>query len=84
MQMGGTACLLHIVLRWLLWREGKLPLNVPRFLDEAADHILLRKIGSGYLFLHRLLLEYFASVEIEPGAPTPISEENLRVPCSIK
>ena len=31
------------------------------FLDYAAERLFLRKVGSGYLFVHRLLLEYFAA-----------------------
>ncbi len=34
-----------------------------RFLDYAAERILLRKVGGGYIFAHRLLLEYFASLD---------------------
>jgi len=40
-----------------------MPWNYPRFLDYAAKRILLRKVGGGYMFVHRLLLEYFASLE---------------------
>jgi hypothetical protein len=36
---------------------------VVAFLDEAAERLLLRKVGGGYIFVHRLLLEYFASLE---------------------
>ena len=65
---GGLACLRHYVLRFLLWRAGSKPWNYPRFLDYAAERILLRKVGGGYIFVHRLLLEYFASLD---SAPTP-------------
>ena len=61
--MGGWAYLRHYVLRLLLWRAGAIPWNYPRFLDYAAEHILLRKVGGGYIFVHRLLLEYFASLD---------------------
>jgi hypothetical protein len=61
--MGGWACLRHHVLRLLLWRAGAMPWNYSRFLDYAAEHILLRKVGGGYIFVHRLLLEYFASLD---------------------
>jgi MFS family permease len=64
---GGLACLRHGVIRHLLWRAGSIPRNYPRFLDDAAERILLRKVGGGYIFVHRLLLEYFASLD---GAPT--------------
>src|SRR5436309_12964174 len=64
--MGGWACLRHYVLRLLLWRSGAMPWNYPRFLDSAAEQILLRKVGGGYIFVHRLLLEYFASLDTTP------------------
>ena len=35
----------------------------PAFLDYAARLIFLQKVGSGYLFIHRQLLDYFS----EPG-----------------
>ena len=38
-----------------------MPWNYPRFLDYAAERILLRKVGGGYIFTHRLLLEYFVT-----------------------
>jgi hypothetical protein len=44
------------------------PLNYVRFLDYAAGRIFLRKVGGGYIFVHRLLLEYFASLEPEEEA----------------
>ena len=59
---GGLACIQHVVLRFLLWRSGRMPWNLPRFLDYAAERILLRKVGGGYMFVHRLLLEYFVEV----------------------
>jgi hypothetical protein len=50
-------------LRFWLWRTGSLPWNQIAFLDEAAQRLLLRKVGGGYIFVHRLLLEYFASLD---------------------
>ncbi len=64
---GGLASFRHYVLRFLLWRAGSIPWNYPRFLDFAAERILLGKVGGGYIFIHRLLLEYFASLD---GTPT--------------
>jgi serine/threonine protein kinase len=59
---GGTACILHALLRVCLWKANYAPLNYPRFLDFAVEHILLRRVGGGYIFIHRLLLEYFAAL----------------------
>ncbi len=53
----------HFVLRFYLWREGALPWRYAWFLDRAADLVLLRKVGGGYIFAHRLLQEYFAGLE---------------------
>ncbi len=60
---GGLAFLRHSILRWLLRNTNFMPLNYPRFLNYASDRILLRKIGGGYSFVHRLLLEYFATLD---------------------
>jgi len=63
---GGLACLRHGVVRLLLWRAGSMPWNYSGFLDFAAERIFLRKVGGGYIFVHRLLLEYFASLDTTP------------------
>jgi hypothetical protein len=57
---------------WLI-RQGFTPRNYVRFLDHAADRLLLRKVGGGYVFIHRMLLDYFAARYVEPSsgdAPT--------------
>jgi hypothetical protein len=65
MAFGGYACVSHMALRVVMWRAGLLPLNTIRFLDFATERILLRRVGGGYIFVHRLLQEYFASLEPE-------------------
>jgi len=57
---GGGAVMQHFVLRIMLWLEGYTPFNFVGFLDSAARLILLRKVGGGYVFVHRLLLEHLA------------------------
>ena len=57
---GGFAVIQHFVLRFILWRKGHLPWDLARFLDYAAERIFLRKVGGGYIFIHRLVLEHFA------------------------
>ena len=59
---GGEACVKHGVLRFVLWCQGRIPWNYARFLDYAAERIFLQKVGGGYIFIHRLLLEHFASM----------------------
>ena len=61
MDAGGDACLKHVILRLWLIRNGSTPWNFVRFLDYADERILLRKVGGGYIFIHRMLLEYFAA-----------------------
>lgn len=53
----------NFILRFLLRQTGYMPFRHDRFLDYATDRILLRKVGGGYIFIHRLLLEYFASMD---------------------
>ena len=62
---GGYALLSHLTLRLVLWWNGVMPLRYVRFLDYAAERIFLRKAGGGYIFVHRLLMEHFASLDRE-------------------
>jgi hypothetical protein len=59
---GSAPVTLHLVLRTFLHRYNSLPWRVVPFLDYAAERILLRKVGGGYIFVHRLLQEYFAAL----------------------
>jgi hypothetical protein len=47
--------------RAIIARNGYLPWRLVPFLDYAADRVLLRKVGGGYVFVHRLMMEYFAA-----------------------
>jgi hypothetical protein len=77
---GGAACLQHILLRLLLWRSGVIPWNYAAFLDYCAGYAFLRKVGSGYMFIHRLLQDFFAEHEVLDGASSSNEpEEHLRV-----
>jgi hypothetical protein len=61
---GGIDVINHYVLRMLLWISGQTPLRLIRWLDEAVEIRLLRRIGSGYAFIHRTLLEHFAARDL--------------------
>lgn len=65
MRNGGVACCQHFILRLLLWLTSLAPLRYVRFLDYAAERVFLRKVGGGYIFVHRMLLEYFATLYAE-------------------
>ncbi|MEO8611282.1 MAG: TIR domain-containing protein [Chloroflexota bacterium] len=62
MFFGGLACVQHVLLRIVLTLSRQMPWNISRFLDHAVERIFLRKVGGGYIFVHRLLLEYFAGL----------------------
>ena len=53
----------HFLLRFWLWRTNCLPWNLIPFLGEAAERLLLRKVGGSYQFVHVLLRDYFASLD---------------------
>jgi hypothetical protein len=50
---------------WVLYiaRSGSISWNYTRFLDYCADRIFLRKVGGGDIFVYRILMEYFASLD---------------------
>jgi energy-coupling factor transporter ATP-binding protein EcfA2 len=60
--LGGALFVMrHYVVRSFLWVSGMAPFRYGRFLDYATDRIFLRKVGGGYVFTHRMLLDFFAS-----------------------
>jgi hypothetical protein len=60
---GAEACIQHFILRLLLYLNGAAPWNYAKFLDFASDRLLMKKIGGGYVFFHRMLLEHFARMK---------------------
>ena len=42
--------------------------------DHCVDLIFLRRVGGGYIFVHRLLMEHFAEMYVE----TPTSKGNQK------
>ena len=73
---GGFATVQHLMLRIRLWQIGCIPWRYPRFLDYATERIFLNRVGGGYMFVHKLLLEYFADLGMEEGlSPTPAESQ---------
>jgi hypothetical protein len=70
---GGRAWLQHLAVRVLLVRNQAAPWGYVGFLDQASDRLFLRKVGGGYVFVHRLLLEYFA--ELRRDAVKPLTPQ---------
>lgn len=60
---GGFVCLQHAVLRLVLWLAGSIPRRYSHFLNYATDCLFLRRVGGGYIFIHRLLMVHFASID---------------------
>ncbi len=60
---GGSAFIRYFLLRFLLSRSPQiaLPRDLAAFLDYASERSLLYKVGAGYIFSHRSLLDYFAT-----------------------
>lgn len=62
---GGATCIQHFSLRLALCLRGQIPWNYARFLDHAIERLFLQRVGGGYIFVHRLLMEHFAQMKIE-------------------
>ena len=64
---GGMAAVQHILVRSMLALSGATPGRFARFLDYAAERSILRKLGGRYIFAYQLLLEHFASPNLDHG-----------------
>ncbi|MFK7845138.1 MAG: hypothetical protein AB8G77_07550 [Rhodothermales bacterium] len=77
---GGFDALRHYVLRGGLLLTGVLPLNLVHFLDYAANDLhFLQKVGGGYIFIHRYMLEHFAAMELPEASGLPVTEETKKL-----
>ncbi|MEO0397453.1 MAG: hypothetical protein AAF243_15915, partial [Cyanobacteria bacterium P01_A01_bin.137] len=56
---GGSACIQHFFLRLVLCLKDFIPWDYAKFLDFASDRLLMKKVGGGYIFFHRMLMEHF-------------------------
>lgn len=59
----GDAVIKHCLMRLILFAKGYIPWNYARFLDYGTGLIFLRKVGGGYIFEHRAIMEHFASLD---------------------
>lgn len=62
---GGLAVLRHSIIRLLLWLSHTFPGPASQFLNDATARVLLQRIGGGYSFIHRLLLDHLADTDAE-------------------
>jgi hypothetical protein len=56
----------HYTLRSFLTRRNLIPRQLFDFLEYSVSLIFLRRVGGSYIFVHRLLMEHFAEMEIQP------------------
>ncbi len=63
----------HYMLRFWLWRTHLFPWQAVPFLEDATTRILLRRVGGGYSFIHRLLLDHFADLNTKRTLAAPSS-----------
>ena len=52
---------MHVSLRLVLAATRQTPRDLVRFLDHCVELDFLRRVGGGYVFIHRYLLEYFGA-----------------------
>jgi tetratricopeptide (TPR) repeat protein len=50
----------HYYVRFLLFASHRLPFRPVTFLNQATQLFLLRRVGGGYKFIHRLVLDHLA------------------------
>jgi hypothetical protein len=65
----GRTLVSYWTVRLLLARAGLVPLRLMRFLGLAEAAMIVNRVGGGYIYHHRLLLEYFAGLELVGVAP---------------
>jgi len=62
-ERGGKVCFQHGILRIFLRWYNYAPFRYVFFLEHAKDLLFLRRVGGGYIFVHRLLMEHFVGLE---------------------
>jgi len=60
---GGTPCVQHLILRSMLIARGDIPRSFVSFLNHCSQNMFLRKVGGGYLFIHRTLLQFLVEAD---------------------
>ena len=77
--VGLAAAVQHYILRFWLWQAKctPAPWRYVAFLDDVVEQLLLRKVGGGFIFRHRLLQDYFASLDTPPSEEAPAASTSL-------
>ena len=61
---GGEACIKHLSLRLILYKQKHIPWNYACFLNSCTERRLLQRVGGRYRFVHRLLQDHFAAMPL--------------------
>jgi len=71
---GGAFIIKNWVVRVALWVNGRAPFQYVQFLKSSYRHSFLWQAGGGYVFLHGLIRDYLASInlsdELDPSPST--------------
>jgi hypothetical protein len=59
---GGFSLLQHVIVRLILVTQRRIPWRLSHIASQAEDLAFLRRVGTGYIFIHRLMLEYFGAL----------------------
>jgi DNA polymerase III delta prime subunit len=62
---GGNAVLQHIALRLVLWQNRYAPPRYDLLLNYCTERLLLQRIGGRYRFMHKLLQDHFAAMDLD-------------------
>ena len=62
---GGLDLIKYCGFRLILGFSGIMPWNITRFLDYCTERLILQRVGNRYRFIHRLVQEHFANLEIQ-------------------
>jgi DNA polymerase III delta prime subunit len=70
LKYGGESIVQHYTLRYLLSRAKILPFpfrdsHLVAYLDAMKERIFLRRVGGGWIFIHRSFMEHFAQLADE-------------------
>jgi GTPase SAR1 family protein len=59
---GGFFYIYNKILCWILYKFGIYPDNDVDFFNFATNLTFFHKVGGGYIFIHRMLMEHFAAM----------------------
>ncbi len=71
---GGLDAGKHYFLRAVIGDSRQGPWNFRRLLEDACRRDLMQRVGGGYMFVHRPLLDHFAGLDLPPPDAVEVRE----------